>query len=162
MEAATVTPFSARALDRGLAGALVGYMRHADSTMTPGGAPAAFKDAAPTMRERAVEVFQQRAQRAVVDGDREDAVREVRERIEDLSDSWLAVVGEWEAEGKALKYQQYEGNKKDAEPLVREMLEEDLRNEHHRKFRANRSLRDVEPAVKVDLHEYDSRDEEED
>ena len=97
----------------------------------------------------------------MVDGDREDAVREVRERIEDLSDSWLAVVAEWENEGKALKYQKYEGTKKDAEPLVREMLEEDLRNEHHRKFRANRSLRDVEPAVKVELHEYDSRNEEE-
>ncbi len=160
VEAATVTPFSARALDRGLAGALVGFMRHEDATMTPSGAPSAFKDAAPSLRQRAIEVFQHRAERAVVDEDREDAVREVRERIEDLADSWLTVVADWEKDGKALKYQKYEGKKKDAAPLVREMLDEEFRNEHHRKFRANRSLRDVEPAVKVELHEYDSRNEE--
>jgi hypothetical protein len=66
VEAATVTPFSARALDRGLAGALVGFMRHEEAAMTPSGAPAAFKEKAPTLRERAIQVFQQRAQRAVV------------------------------------------------------------------------------------------------
>lgn len=161
VEAATVTPFSARALDRGLAGALVGLLRHDDARMTPSGAPSAFKELAATLRERVIELFQARVQRAVADEDRADAEREVRDRIEDLADSWLAVVQDWENEGKALRYQQYEG-RREAAPLVREMLDEDFRSEHHRKFRANRSLRDVEPQVVVELHEYHSDNEEDD
>ena len=38
-------------------------------------------------------------------------------------------------------------------PLLREMLEERFESEHHRKFRANRSLRDVEPEVNLYLHD---------
>ena len=35
VEVSSVTPFSARALDRGLAGALVGLARHAEAKLTP-------------------------------------------------------------------------------------------------------------------------------
>ena len=36
-------------------------------------------------------------------------------------------------------------------PLLREMLDQEFESEHHRKFRANRSLRDVEPEVNLFL-----------
>jgi hypothetical protein len=36
---------------------------------------------------------------------------------------------------------------------MREMLDEDFESEHHRKFRVNRSLRDVEPSVNLFLKE---------
>ena len=48
-----------------------------------------------------------------------------------------------------MQYQKYE--LKQPRPLLREMLDKDFESEHHRKFRANRSLRDVEPEVNLFL-----------
>ena len=48
-----------------------------------------------------------------------------------------------------MQYQKYELKK--PRPLLREMLDKDFESEHHRKFRANRSLRDVEPEVNLFL-----------
>ena len=154
VEASSVTPFSARALDRGLSGAFVGLARHLEPEMTPADAPARYADLYATLRERVIEVFRERVLRAVSDEDREDAEREVRERLQDLSDSWLAVLRDWKDEGKTVLYQKYELKRDGAKPLLRELLEKDFRSVHHRKFRANRSLRDVEAQVQVELHEY--------
>ncbi len=38
------------------------------------------------------------------------------------------------------------------------MLDKDFDSEHHRKFRANRSLRDVEPNVNLFLKELNGRE----
>ena len=43
-------------------------------------------------------------------------------------------------------------------PLLREMLDTDFESEDHRKFRANRSLRDVEPEVDLYLREPSGRE----
>ena len=48
-----------------------------------------------------------------------------------------------------MQYQKYE--LKQSKPLLREMLDELFESEHHRKFRVNRSLRDVEPEVNLFL-----------
>ena len=48
-----------------------------------------------------------------------------------------------------MQYQKYE--LKQPRPLLREMLDKDFDSDHHRKFRANRSLRDVEPEVNLFL-----------
>ena len=48
-----------------------------------------------------------------------------------------------------MQYQKYE--QKQSRPLLREMLDKDFESENHRKFRANRSLRDVEPEVNLFL-----------
>jgi len=48
-----------------------------------------------------------------------------------------------------MQYQKYELTQ--PRPLLREMLDTDFESEHHRKFRANRSLRDVEPEVNIFL-----------
>ena len=48
-----------------------------------------------------------------------------------------------------MQYQKYELPQ--PRPLLREMLDQDFESEHHRKFRANRSLRDVEPEVNLFL-----------
>ena len=50
-----------------------------------------------------------------------------------------------------MQYQKYE--LKQLRPLLREMLDTDFESEHHRKFRANRSLRDVEPEVNLFLRD---------
>jgi hypothetical protein len=67
----------------------------------------------------------------------------------DLLDSWRTVVEDCKRNGVAVQYQKYE--LKQPRPLLRDMLDTDFESEHHRKFRANRSLRDVEPEVNLFL-----------
>jgi hypothetical protein len=50
-----------------------------------------------------------------------------------------------------MQYQKYE--LKQPRPLLREMLDKSFESDYHRKFRANRSLRDVEPEVNLFLKE---------
>ena len=54
-----------------------------------------------------------------------------------------------------MQYQRYE--LRQASPLLREMLDKDFESEHHKKFRANRSLRDVEPVVNLYLRDLTGR-----
>jgi len=55
-----------------------------------------------------------------------------------------------------MQYQKYE--LKQPRPLLREMLDRDFESENHRKFRANRSLRDVEPEVNLFLRDLSGSD----
>jgi hypothetical protein len=73
----------------------------------------------------------------------------VQNRVVDLLDSWRKIFEDYRAAGVDMQYQKYE--LKQPRPLLREMLDKDLESEHHRKFRANRSLRDVEPEVNLFL-----------
>jgi hypothetical protein len=69
--------------------------------------------------------------------------------VVDLLDSWRKVLEDYRAAGVHMQYQKYE--LKQPKPLLREMLDKDFESEHHRKFRINRSLRDVEPEVNLFL-----------
>ena len=73
----------------------------------------------------------------------------VRNRVVDLLDSWRTVLEDHQDAGVTMQYQKYE--KAILKPLLLEMLDSDTRSAHHRKFRANRSLRDVEPEVNLFL-----------
>ena len=84
--------------------------------------------------------------------EREARERSVHDRIVDLLDSWVTVVADYQNVGARVRYQQHEGT--DArKPLLRDMLETRFDTAHHRKFRVNRSLRDVEPEVHVFVRE---------
>ena len=74
---------------------------------------------------------------------------DLKNRVVDLLDSWRKVFDDFHAADVSVQYQKYELKKPRA--LLREMLEENFESEHHRKFRANRSLRDVEPDVNLFL-----------
>jgi hypothetical protein len=79
----------------------------------------------------------------------DERLRSVQSRVVDLLDSWRKMFDDYHSVGVAMQYQKYE--EKDAKPLLRDMLDEVFETEHHRKFRANRSLRDVEPDVNLFL-----------
>jgi hypothetical protein len=152
VEVGSVTPFSARALDRGVTGAVVALARNLDPLLTPpkgAGEIAAVRGA---VEKRLLELFLDR-----VDGqdlsaeEREERRRSVQDRIVDLLDSWRKVVDDYGAEGVEIQYQKYE--LETLPPLLREMLDTEFESEHHRKFRVNRSLRDVEPEVNLFLKE---------
>ncbi len=107
---------------------------------------ARLADTRDRIERRLVETFcdRIRAQR-LEEAEREAKLRSVRNRTVDLLDSWQHVVDEYRKVGTDVKYQRYE--RRGGQPLLREMLDTEFESEHHRKFRANRSLRDVEPEV---------------
>jgi len=151
VEVGSVTPFSARALDRGFAGALVALARHTEGRLSPAEGAEQIASVRAGLERRLLDAFLQRVrdQPFADEAEREERLRSVQNRIVDLLDSWRKVFDDYRAAGVALQYQKYE--LKQPKPLLREMLDTELESEHHRKFRANRSLRDVEPEVNLFL-----------
>jgi superfamily II DNA/RNA helicase len=151
VEVASVTPFSARALDRGFAGTLVGLARHAEPKLTPPQGVEHIADVRAALERKLLDVFLERVRQQPIadEAEREERLRSVQNRVVDLLDSWRKIFDDYRAAGVAMQYQKYE--LKQPRPLLREMLDRDFESEHHRKFRANRSLRDVEPEVNLFL-----------
>ena len=84
--------------------------------------------------------------------ERRQRAASVQERIVDLLDSWQAIIDGYQHDAIDLRYQRYEGPDT-PKPLLRDMLDTDFITENHRKFRVNRSLRDVEPSVNLLLRD---------
>ena len=123
--------------------------RHTDPTLTPPNGVEALASVRTGIEQSLIETFVERVNQQPFGDEHErlERLQSVRSRIVDLLDSWLAVVEDYHDASTAMKYQRYEP--RTARPLLREMLEEDFESPHHRKFRANRSLRDVEPEVNL-------------
>ena len=85
VEPLSVTPFAARAVDRGLTGVLVGLIRNADLAFSPNLA-AQRVDLASASVKAAAEVISGRAARISADSDSEQRVRDA---IQDRLDRWL-------------------------------------------------------------------------
>ena len=164
VEATSVTPFSPRALDKGLAATLVGLIRQEHQPMTP---PLG-----------AIEILNERARldfaiRALIDRaygqsdlpqEEADRLRQrVRERVLDLLDEWAKVAQGYQQVGTGLQYNPVETG--GAKQLLYDFLSPDVRNlpptNPRMKFRANRSLRDVEPNVNIWVRTLENADLEE-
>jgi len=156
VEATSVTPFSPRALDRGLAGTLVALVRHGHLPMThPRGATEILNEL--PQLEFAVKQLSERAKESHERSSSDDAEqlrKRVRERCMDLLDDWSTIAKELHDAGGALQYQTEAGS---AQRLLYEFLNPELKNlpPRHKKFRANRSMRDVEPSVNLWLKTID-------
>ena len=157
VEVSSVTPFAARALDRGFAGALVALARHSRPAMTPPGGVEGIEAERAALERRLLDVFAARLDEQPFENEaeRNERLRSVRNRIGDLLDSWRAVFDDYRQDGVSMRYQRYETS--GGQPLLREMLDTDFESHHHRKFRTNRSLRDVEPQVNLFLRDLSSR-----
>ena len=125
--------------------------RHVEPTLTPPLGAEHIAVVRAKLEQRLLEVFLERVRQQpfVDEAERDERLRSVQNRVVDLLDSWRKVFDDFHASGVAVQYQKYE--LKQPRPLLREMLEEDFETEHHRKFKANRSLRDVEPEVNLFL-----------
>jgi hypothetical protein len=161
VEATSVTPFSPRALDRGLAGTLIALARQGHGPMTPPLGAGAILNERPHL-DFAVDTLALRAE-SHADMRPEDAERlrgRVRERSLDLLDEWSRIAMELSQVGGQLQYQVEAGG---AQRLLYEFLHPELKRlpQKHRKFRANRSMRDVEPSVNLWLKTIDGIDVEE-
>jgi hypothetical protein len=164
VEATSVTPFSPRALDKGLAATLVGLIRQEHQPMTP---PLG-----------AIEILNERARldfaiRSLIDRayghsdlpqEEAELLRQrVRERVLDLLDEWAKVAQGYQQVGTGLQYNPIEAG--GAKQLLYDFLSPDVRNlpptNPRMKFRANRSLRDVEPNVNIWVRTLENADLEE-
>jgi len=151
VEASSVTPFSIRALDRAMAGALVGLCRHSVPGLSAAVRAGSVGEHLNEL-QRLVSVFRERALT-------HDAYRTPEElaalasHVDNLAQSliakWLTVATQSANEGIGLSYQKFEGPKQNA--LVRDFLDADFEflPTVYQHFRANRSMRDVETAVDI-------------
>ncbi len=158
VEVGSVTPFSARALDRGFAGALVGLSRHLRSELTPPRGVEQIATVRAELERRVLEALLERVRQQpfASEEERAERLRSVQNRVVDLLDSWRTIFEDYRRTGVAMQYQKYELDQ--PRPLLREVLDKDFESEHHRKFRANRSLRDVEPEVNLFLKDLGGTD----
>jgi hypothetical protein len=156
VEATSVTPFSPRALDRGLAGTLIALVRQGHLPMTPPRGATEILHELPRLAF-ALERLANRASEThpYSSSDEAEQLRlTVLERSKDLLDEWSGIAKALHDTGGALQYQAEQGG---AQRLLYEFLNPDLKTlpPKHRKFRANRSMRDVEPSVNLWLKTID-------
>ena len=151
VEAGSVTPFSPRAMDRALAATLVALARHAVPDLSPPTGATKITRSKEALADLMASTFQARLDRQpfAAEREREIANRNVSNRIADLLDAWQSIVAGYQAanDGVAVAYQKFEAPKSDR-PLLQDVLATDLTS-NQRKFRAPRSMRDVEPEVHV-------------
>lgn len=138
VEATSVTPWSARALDRALAGVVVGIARHLDPALTPSDAVAAL-ERSPQTRAAVIRHLVDRAPEDVVGGKPRLAAV-----IGGMFDDWVAVAAAQTALGTPFSY----------EHRPHRLLHPPLdpappADPAHRRFEAGWSMRDVEPGVLI-------------
>ena len=149
VEATSVTPFSPRALDRGLAGVTVALARLSLQTLTP---PLGASQVGQSRLEleTVVETISRRAAahnpELSAEGS-EDLRREVRARVIYLFDSWEHIA---DLE-KRTQYNKQEADSGGSAPLLLDALDikADQASQEEQKFKAQRSLREVEPTVNL-------------
>jgi hypothetical protein len=151
VEATSVTPFSPRALDRALVGALVALCRQGDPVMTP--ARGAEEIVA---RRAALDAFAERFAARAGDHDAQKDPAEAKklhdhvlQTCRSLLDDWLKIAGEMQSKNTKLQYQLWETT--GPQRLLYDFLDPDLADlpPVRRRFRANRSMRDVEASVEL-------------
>lgn len=112
VEVSSVTPFSARALDRGFAGVLAGLARHAVSRLTPPQGVELITDVRAVLERRLLDVFLERVRQQPFadEGERDECLRSVQNRVVELLDSWRRILDDYRAAGVSMQYQKYELN----------------------------------------------------
>jgi len=146
VEATSVTPFSPRAVDRGLAGITVALARLGNADMTAPLKAADIVQHYPDL-DFVSEAIAYRAyghDSELSEADAEALRQKIRGQVVDLLDAWRHIA----ADKGLLQYQQEEGS---APPLLFDFLDPEVQNQKPiaQKFKAQRSLRDVEPVVNL-------------
>ncbi len=126
--------------------------RHAKAVLTPAEGAAQIAQVRTGLEGWLLNAFCERVRvQPLSEAEREERLHSVQNRVGDLLDSWSRIWADYNEKGVALQYQKYE--LKTPKPLLRDMLDTGFESEHYRKFRANRSLRDVEPEVNLFLED---------
>ncbi len=146
VEATSVTPWAARALDRALAAVVVAAVRHLDGIMTPESAVNELKNNI-DIRTEVRDTIIARAPERMIAGGRAS----LSALIDDILDAWVTTADEQSAGGNSFAY----SKKKSPHRLLHMPLEPEIGNlpEPHRRFVAGRSMRDVELNVAIKVRD---------
>jgi len=146
VEATSVTPWAARALDRALAAIVVAAARHLDSSLTPNDAAAALMHH-PETRAAVRDAIVGRAPERAIAGGR----AALAAQIDELLDAWIATAEAQTASGNTFSY----ARRKSPRRLLHMPLEREWDNldPPHKRFLAGRSMRDVEPSVTLKVRD---------
>ncbi len=149
VEATSVTPFAPRALDRAMPAALVAMCRHGRVAMTPAQGAAQVLSLRDDLRPFAQRLADRARNHA--HPPEPDATGDIRDHVlataEALLDDWLKIAQEFMAKAVGLQYQQEVAG--GGQRLLYDPLHPDLPSlpALRRRFRAARSMRDVEANV---------------
>lgn len=149
VEAASVTPFSARAIDRGLPGLVVALSRHLPPRMAPADRALKVREAG-DLRGLIQGLLSARA--TAHSGAAQPKLNaKLAERVDFLIDQWQELVTEVNRAGGGLRYSPWEQQGGGARLLhtAVEDIAQGAYTSHQAHFRAPTSMRDVEPAVHI-------------
>jgi len=145
-----VTPFSPRALDRGLAGVLVGLARLGVPSLTPASEAKNLDANRPQVEALAHALVERAAAMAKNTQDAAEIRAGMKRRVQDLLDEWSKLAAEYGKNGVSLQYNEKELKSTRHKPLLYDFLSPKLGTEvGHKKFRAGRSMREVEHSVNL-------------
>ncbi len=157
VEATSVTPFSPRALDRALPAVTVALARLGIPALTPMPAAGRVEDHGTETAELARAVGERARNHA--EGLPDEFAARVASRVRSLLDDWAGLANDASEGGVAFGYAREPGSGTST-PLLREMIDpdRDVLNDTQLRFRAPRSLRDVEPGVLLGIKTPEGRD----
>ncbi len=157
VEATSVTPFSPRAMDRGLAAVTVALARLGVQELTPMLAAGCVENHGTETAALARAVGERARNHA--DGLPDGFAAHVGNRVQSLVDDWARLAHEAGQGGVAFGYARSRDSGTST-PLLREMIDpdRDMLNDTQLRFRAPRSLRDVEPGVLLGIKTPEGRD----
>jgi hypothetical protein len=157
VEATSVTPFAPRAVDRGIAALTVGLARHGEAALTPPLQAIAID----TQRARLGFVAQTISRRVeeharLSQPEAAELKQKLSGRVADLLDEWSRTAAKHQEVATRLQY----GHEADAPALLKDPLDPGFPDlpANERKFRAQRSLRDVEASVPLWVRTLDGVD----
>ena len=156
VEATGVTPFSPRAMDRGLPAVSVALARLGIPELTPMAAASEVENHG-VQTAKFAQAVGERAQAHAV-GLPDNFGDHVRNRVQSLIDDWASLAHEAGEGGVRFGYARHGDGI--ATPLLREMIDpaRDVLNDTQLRFRAPRSLRDVEPGVLLGIKTPEGQD----
>jgi len=156
VEASSVTPFSPRALDRALSGALVGLCRHAVPLMTPPRGAQQIVTAQTQLDEFALYLGERAAEHmAEMSSEDRQAIREhICQLARSLISDWHSIAKAAEKHAGSIIYSKLDSSIPTT-PVKRLILhflskESEEAGPMERRFRAPQSMRDVERVVVID------------
>jgi hypothetical protein len=159
VEATSVTPFAPRALDRALPALVVALARHRRPALTPARGAIVMATERSSLDSLAGVLASRARRHRMLSAEEEARISAYLEaRVKDLLDSWAKIAKRQQEVGARLVYQRFE--MAEGKALLRQPLEApdpDL-GQDGRKFKAPRSLRDVEPSVNLFVKQSDGVD----
>ncbi|MFH1468330.1 MAG: helicase-related protein [Pseudomonadota bacterium] len=150
VEASSVTPFAPRAIDRCLPAVAVALARHGHPGMTHARRALGILDSLGEL-DFVARVLAQRAEghaKGMAPTEAAELRHKLEDRVADLLDDWFKIADRKHRVGQGLQYAKEEGLD---QSLLRQPLDPELPTlpAEDRRFKAHRSMRDVEPVVNL-------------